>query len=100
MDACFEYYTRAFINYRATVRDHYYRTNQVCVKLAQYHAIKNQPEAAKYFSKRISSQSVPLTKIDSIFFDQALSNFGLHAFTKPELALTKHKKAKLHARYW
>ena len=47
MDACFEYYTRAMINYRATVGDHYYRTSQVCVKVAQYHATKDRPEAAK-----------------------------------------------------
>ena len=31
---------------------------------------------------------------ESIFFDQALKNYGLHAFTKPELALIRHKKAK------
>ena len=37
---------------------------------------------------------VPLTENDSIFSDQALRNFGLHALTKPELALTKHRKAK------
>lgn len=30
----------------------------------------------------------------SIFFDQALRNFELHAFTKPELARTTYKKAR------
>ena len=31
---------------------------------------------------------------NSIYFDQAVKNFGHHDFTKPNLALAKHKKAK------
>ncbi|KAI4234364.1 MAG: hypothetical protein LQ349_003855 [Xanthoria aureola] len=75
-DTSFQYYQRALANYRATVGDHHYRTSQVCVKLAEYHAINNQAEAA------------------SIYFDQALKNFAHHDLMKPELALAKHKKAK------
>ena len=47
---------------------------------------------SKFWSGTVAR--TPLTENDSIFYDQALSNFGLHAFTKPELALTKHRKAK------
>lgn len=46
-DTSFQYYQRALANYRATVGDHYYRTSQVSVKLAEYHAINNQVEAAR-----------------------------------------------------
>ncbi|KAF4633455.1 hypothetical protein G7Y89_g4662 [Cudoniella acicularis] len=69
-------YQRALSNYRATVGDHFYRTSQVCVKLAEHHARELQVEAA------------------NIYFDQALKNFKLHGFTKPELIRTMYRKAK------
>ncbi|KAH8591407.1 P-loop containing nucleoside triphosphate hydrolase protein, partial [Bisporella sp. PMI_857] len=42
-----ELYQRSLSNYRATVGDHYHRTSQVCVKLAEYHAREFQVETAK-----------------------------------------------------
>ena len=92
-DKGFDYYQRALVNYRATVGDHYYRTSQVCVKLAELYASRNEIEAARSVVYQILH--IPLAKIvSSIYYDQALDNFSLHTFTKPELALTKHKKAK------
>ena len=47
LEASFDFLQRALANYRATVGDHYYRTSQVCVKLAECHFRKQELEAAK-----------------------------------------------------
>ncbi len=66
------------------------------VRLATYHANQGHIEAAKYVIcwtgvSQVSSRQADLEY--SIYFKQALGDFSLHTHNKPELALTKQKKA-------
>lgn len=92
----FEAYEKALANFRATAGNHYFRTGQVCVKLAEHHANSAQPEAARYSITPSAHPGWQSLTMRSLYFEQALQIFEKDECYKPELARTLFKQAQFH----
>ena len=48
MQESFVAHEKALVNFRATIGNNYFRTGQICLKLAEHHSREAQPETARY----------------------------------------------------
>ena len=82
-----ELFTRALVNYEATIGLNHHRTGHVLVKLAEEHAYINHPETAEYVYARVPEKSSRLTRSPQYFLRSSSQDlrrpFGLQPGASP-----------------